>query len=262
MALSSLLDFLPGPQMRVEVPNSQLAQQVDSMANGAQRSARFDKSQTNDQMPNESRIFTDVVPNSSDHGRYKTEETQVLMMPFGAKLFPDECSYPPTSFKRSTSGSRRLRTKLQEANRASLTHKEGKHLASAPDPPPQSCTTQDRGMRVEMMAKKQYQCSSCRAIFAQRQGLSRHRKDKHEPKNRCGFCTVFTWSKGRHYNYQRHLREEHPYAVQSPSASATPTMRRRGVNVGGWHSCQGSVVLVSDPSLAELAGLSCSDSLV
>ncbi|KAI9433806.1 hypothetical protein H4582DRAFT_2060498 [Lactarius indigo] len=238
--------------------------EVDSMANGAQRNARFDSdtSQTDDQTPNESRVVTDVISNLSDHRRYKTEETQILMMPFGAKL---ECSYHPTSFKCSTSGSRRPSMKYKEASRASPIHKEGEHLgyairqaadldlvASALDLPSQSCTPQDGGMRVEKMAKKQYQCSSCRAIFSQRQGLSRHRKDKHEPKNRCGFCTVFTWSKGRNYNYQRHLREEHPEAVQSP----------RGVNVEGWHSCQGFAVLVSDPSLNELAGLGCGDSLV
>ncbi|KAI9436330.1 hypothetical protein H4582DRAFT_469212 [Lactarius indigo] len=286
VALSSLLDLLSGPPIRVEVPDSQFAGQVDSMANGAWRNARFDSdtSQTgelvptttyrdssnlafsvafllaDDQTPNESRVITDVVSNSSDHRRYKTEETQIPMMPFGSKL---ECSYPPTSFKCSTSGSRRPRMKYQEASRASPIHKEGEHLVdSALDLPSQSCTPQDGGMRVETMAKKQYQCSSCWVIFAQRQGLSRHRKDKHEPKNQCGFCTVFTWSKGRHYNYQRHLREKHPEAVQSLSVSATPTTRRRGVNVGGWHSCQGFVVLVSDPSLNELAGLGCGDSLV
>ncbi|KAH9170762.1 hypothetical protein EDB89DRAFT_1233660 [Lactarius sanguifluus] len=227
MALSSLLDTFPGPQTRLEAPDSKFALQVDSIADGAQRSAPFDNdtSPTDDQIPKKYRIATDVVANSGDHERYKAEETQIPMMLFGAKLLPDDCSYPPTSFKCPTSGSRRLHTKPEVANRASQTHNEREHLvASAPAPPSKLYTPQDRGMRVEKMAKKLYQCSSCWVVFAQPQGLSRHRKDKHEPKNRCGFCKEFTWSKGRHYIYQRHLREEHP-----PSVSATMIPRRRGV---------------------------------
>ncbi|KAH9171145.1 hypothetical protein EDB89DRAFT_1175953 [Lactarius sanguifluus] len=148
---------------------------------------------------------------------------------FGAKPLPDDCYYPPTPFKCSTSGSMRLHMKSEGANRASQTHNEGEHprrLASAPAPPSILHTPQDRGMRVEKIAKKLYQCSSCWVVFTQRQGLSRHRKDKHEPKNRCGFCEEFTWSKGRHYTYQRHLREKHPDVVL-PSVSATTIARRR-----------------------------------
>ncbi|KAH8995883.1 hypothetical protein EDB86DRAFT_1070689 [Lactarius hatsudake] len=186
MAPSSLPYVFPGPQTRVEVPDSKIAVQVDSMADGAQNNPHFDSDTSQ----------TEVVPNSSDHERYKTEETQIPMMQFGAEQLPDDCSYLPTSFK-STSGSRWLHTKPEEANWALQTHNEGEQLA----PLSGLYTPQDRGKRVERIAKKTYQCSSCQVIFTQRQGLSRHRKDKHEPKNRCGFCKVFTWSKGRHYTY-------------------------------------------------------------
>ncbi|KAH9012051.1 hypothetical protein EDB84DRAFT_981329 [Lactarius hengduanensis] len=130
MALSSLPNIFPGPQTRVEVPDSKIAVQEDSMADGAQRNTHFDSdtSQTDDQTLNESRDITEVVSNSSDHERYKTEEPQFPMMHFGAKLLPDDCSYLPTSFKCSTSGSRRLHTKPEEANRASQTHNEGEQL--------------------------------------------------------------------------------------------------------------------------------------
>ncbi|KAI9433808.1 hypothetical protein H4582DRAFT_1982673, partial [Lactarius indigo] len=226
MVLWSLSDVFPGPQTRVGVSDAQFAVQVDSMAGGAQRKRNFarDTNQIDDHILNESLVITDVVANSSAAERYKTE---IPMMPFGGKLLPDNCSYLPAPFRCSTSGSKRLRTKYQEADRAEPTHDKGGHLvASVPAPCLKSCTPQDRGMRVEKMAKGQYQCSSCGVIFAQRQGLSRHRKDKHEPKNQCGFCKDFTWSKGRYYMYQRHLREEHPDAVQSPSVSVTLIARR------------------------------------
>ncbi|KAH9069425.1 hypothetical protein EDB83DRAFT_2518571 [Lactarius deliciosus] len=131
MAPSSLLYVFPGPQTRVEVPDSKVAVQVDSMADGVQKNTHSGSaSQTDDQTLNESRVITEVVPNSSDHERYKTEGTQIPMMQFGAKLFPDDCSYLPTSFKCSTSGSRWLHTKPEEENRASQTHNEGEQLGT------------------------------------------------------------------------------------------------------------------------------------
>ncbi|KAH9069426.1 hypothetical protein EDB83DRAFT_2584748 [Lactarius deliciosus] len=218
VALSSLPDVFPGPQTqtRVEVPDARSAVLVDFIADGSQRNRRFDSDT----------LQTDIVANSSDNERYKTEDTQIPMTPFGAKPLPDG-SYPPTSFKNSTSGSTRLRMRSQEAIRVSTTHNKGEYLAdpdlvsSALAPPSQLCMPRDRGMRVEKMVKGQYQCRSCWVIFAQRQGLSRHRKDKHEPKNRCDFCTDFTWSKGRHYIYRRYLQEEHRDVVLSTVTSNT-----------------------------------------
>ncbi len=96
-------------------------------------------------------------------------------------------------------------------------------------------------MKVEKMAKEPYQCSSCCVSFSQRQGLTRHNKDKHEPKERCSFCVEFTWSQGRRYVYRKHLREEHPDVVM-PSVSATPAIaRRRGINLKGRHFRQNSI---------------------
>ena len=52
-------------------------------------------------------------------------------------------------------------------------------------------------------------CSVCNVGFSQQQVLRRHFKDKHETKNRCQFCTSFTWSRGRPYLYRNHLRVRH-----------------------------------------------------
>lgn len=86
-------------------------------------------------------------------------------------------------------------------------------------------------MRAEKTAQKLYQCASCCVIFSQRQGLTRHNKDKHEPKKRCDFCE-FTWPRGRRYVYRGHLQEEHPDAV-SPSFGVNPIVHRQGVKLKG-----------------------------
>ena len=52
-------------------------------------------------------------------------------------------------------------------------------------------------------------CSVCNVGFSQQQVLRRHFKDKHETRNRCQFCTSFTWSRGRPYLYRNHLRVRH-----------------------------------------------------
>ncbi len=56
---------------------------------------------------------------------------------------------------------------------------------------------------------------------SQRQVLTRHVKDLHEPKNQCRFCRSFTWSQGRPYSYRNHLRAQHP---QIPP----PRFRKKG----------------------------------
>ncbi|KAH8976776.1 hypothetical protein EDB92DRAFT_1108641 [Lactarius akahatsu] len=256
MALWSLPDIFSGPQAGVGAPDDQFVQ-VGPMTDWAQRVQRFDSDtlQVDDQTPNESKAFADVVvPNSSGHVCNKTKGAQIPMMPFGAKPLPVD-SYPPTSFKKSTSDSTIFFTKLQDANRTPPIYNEGEHQ----EPPLKLRAPQDQGMGIGKVAKGQYRCSSCWVIFAQRQGLTRHWKDKHEPKNRCEFCKEFTWSQGRRYIYQRHLQEGHPNVVL-PSVSATLIARRRGVNVKGWHSHhQHSVVrhtsFVSDSSSAEFASL-------
>ncbi|KAH9010193.1 hypothetical protein EDB85DRAFT_2053060 [Lactarius pseudohatsudake] len=204
MALSSFPDVFPGPQTRVEMLDARFAVQVDSVGDGSQRNQHFDSDtfQTgwlsppfaDDQMSNEFQIITDVVANSSDHERYRTE-TQIPMTPFGAKPLPDGF-YPPASSKNSTSGSTRLRTRSQETIRIRQHHNKGEYLVPfALAPPSQLCTPQDRGMRVDKDGQGTVQLP-----------LSRHHKDKHEPKNQCSFCTEFTW----------HLQEEHRDVVLSP----------------------------------------------
>ncbi|KAH9010192.1 hypothetical protein EDB85DRAFT_1307126 [Lactarius pseudohatsudake] len=229
MALCSLQDVFSGPQTRVNVPNDHFAVQLDAMVDRTLRDLfpRFDTDSsqsldlplTDDQMTTELWATTDIVANSGDHERSMTEETQIPMMPFGAKSFlQEDRSCSPTSFTCSTGGAMKLRTMSQKTNQAAWTHNEGEHLPEVtfPTPPSQWFRPQDRGMRVK---KKQYQCSSCYVSFVQRQGLTRHSKDKHKPKKRCGFCVEFTWPQGRRYIYRRHLREEHP-GVVSPTQIA------------------------------------------
>ncbi|KAH9024148.1 hypothetical protein EDB85DRAFT_2277667 [Lactarius pseudohatsudake] len=61
---------------------------------------------------------------------------------------------------------------------------------------------------TERCAKKTW-CSLCKIGFSQSQVLSRHKKDKHELKESCSFCTSFKWSRGRPYLYKKHLRMRH-----------------------------------------------------
>ncbi|KAF8268185.1 hypothetical protein EI94DRAFT_1204762 [Lactarius quietus] len=188
--------------------------------------------QSHVQMTNGSRDISDSIFNWSDRKHSMTEEVQIPMMLFDAKLFPDKCSYTSSS-----SGAMSLHTMPEEANRASQPLSEGEQLvASATKPPSQSCEPEDGGTT----AKKLYQCSSesCSARFSQRQGLMRHSKDKHSPKKRCDFCMEFTWSEGRRYVYQRHVQRKHP-GVESP-VSTTPSVRRRDFKPKGQHFRQNS----------------------
>ncbi|KAH8976774.1 hypothetical protein EDB92DRAFT_1108538 [Lactarius akahatsu] len=163
------------------------------------------------EMTNDCLAFTDIIADSNDHEHLMTLAEEALSMtPFGAMP--------------------------QEALR---THNEGNHLViSAPEPPSQLCT--QRGTEVENTTKKLYECSFCNLKFAQRQGLKRHKKDKHEPKQGCSFCAQFTWSQGRRYVYRRHLQEEHP-GVVLPSLDAALVARRRSVNLEGRSSRQNSI---------------------
>ncbi|KAI9454318.1 hypothetical protein BJY52DRAFT_1285172, partial [Lactarius psammicola] len=180
------------------------------------------------QITNERWAVTDVIANSSDHLRSMTQETKIPVMLFGGRPFLDDSSCSPTPFKCSTSDDTRLHTMPQEANQVLRTYNEGKHLvpldqvASAPVPDSKLCAPPDRGARVEKMIKKKpYQCGYCCIGFAQRQGLTRHKKDKHKNKIWCEFCAEFAWPQGRRYVYHKHLQKKHP-GVVSPSVSATP----------------------------------------
>ncbi|KAI9436351.1 hypothetical protein H4582DRAFT_469911 [Lactarius indigo] len=229
VSLCSFRDVFPGPQTPVDVPDEQFAVQSDPMADRTLRAhfPRFDTDspRSYDQMTTELWVITDIVANSSDHERCTTE-SQIPMIPFGAALLqPEDRSCSPTSFTHSTGGAMRLRVMSQEINQASGTYNEGDHLpkvTSSPTPLLRSFTPRDQRMGVK---DKRYQCGSCYVRFVQRQGLTRHSKDKHKPKKRCGFCAEFTWPQGRRYIYRRHLREEHPGVV-----SPTPIARRRRVN--------------------------------
>ncbi|KAH8995869.1 hypothetical protein EDB86DRAFT_1070294 [Lactarius hatsudake] len=56
-------------------------------------------------------------------------------------------------------------------------------------------------------------CPICGISFSQRQGLNRHYRDKHTPRNTCHLCGTYEWSPGRRYMFLRHLKRRHPEAV-------------------------------------------------
>ncbi|KAH8991495.1 hypothetical protein EDB92DRAFT_660417 [Lactarius akahatsu] len=56
-------------------------------------------------------------------------------------------------------------------------------------------------------------CPICGISFSQRQGLNRHSRDKHAPRNTCHLCGTYEWSPGRRYMFIKHLERHHPEAV-------------------------------------------------
>jgi hypothetical protein len=75
---------------------------------------------------NESQAITNSVTKSSDH-LDSIPDTQFPIMPFRAKLFPDDCCCLQSAFKYLISGVTRGPTMLQEANQAPWTHGEVGH---------------------------------------------------------------------------------------------------------------------------------------
>ncbi|KAH9056763.1 hypothetical protein EDB87DRAFT_1170391 [Lactarius vividus] len=55
-----------------------------------------------------------------------------------------------------------------------------------------------------------FSCHVCDVSFVQRQGLNRHNRDKHQPRNICPHCGVFEWSPARHYLFTKHFERDHP----------------------------------------------------
>ncbi|KAI9456982.1 hypothetical protein BJY52DRAFT_1379277 [Lactarius psammicola] len=72
---------------------------------------------------------------------------------------------------------------------------------------------------------KKYWCPYCPSTspsgFVQKQGLTRHIKDKHMPWNSCPYCSDFEWSQGRRYLFDDHIRKIHPEQVQEAAPPTT-----------------------------------------
>lgn len=75
--------------------------------------------------------------------------------------------------------------------------------------------------------KVPYLCKDCGKVYAQPQGLSRHRHEMHEPKL-CTFCGAFKW--GRRYLLKGHLKKEHP-ELDTDEALSEATGARHGATV-------------------------------
>ena len=95
---------------------------------------------------------------------------------------------------------------------------QGEFVEAAPDSPRSSqkpmerraTTSFSRNITSQKQAKHhgaRYQCEICRKVFAQPQGVRRHRLEKHEP-NFCPHCHTFSW--GRLYQFKEHLKKAHP----------------------------------------------------
>jgi len=55
-----------------------------------------------------------------------------------------------------------------------------------------------------------FRCRACGARFSQKQGLNRHKRDKHSRKMFCRICKKYIFSSGRRYLFIRHLEKQHP----------------------------------------------------
>ncbi|KAI0303303.1 hypothetical protein B0F90DRAFT_1667231 [Multifurca ochricompacta] len=82
---------------------------------------------------------------------------------------------------------------------------------------------QPAGVR-EVFRGGRFLCSICGQVFAQAQGLNRHRRERHEPKL-CPYCRAFKW--GRPYLFKKHLETMHA-DVKSESAMDAATKARGG----------------------------------
>jgi hypothetical protein len=60
---------------------------------------------------------------------------------------------------------------------------------------------------------RKFWCRVCDVGFVQRQGLSRHERDQHGPRNICHLCKTYEWSPARKYLFTKHLKRHHPEAV-------------------------------------------------
>ena len=63
--------------------------------------------------------------------------------------------------------------------------------------------------------KGPYLCNVCGKPFSQRQGLGRHRREKHDAKL-CKHCGDFKWA--RPYLLRKHLKEKHPDIIDPNAA--------------------------------------------
>ncbi|KAH9024142.1 hypothetical protein EDB85DRAFT_280513 [Lactarius pseudohatsudake] len=57
--------------------------------------------------------------------------------------------------------------------------------------------------------RSRFSCHACDLSFVQRQGLNRHNRDKHRPRNICPHCGVFKWSPARRYLFTKHFERDH-----------------------------------------------------
>ena len=72
--------------------------------------------------------------------------------------------------------------------------------------------TSNQGTPVDGIPRN-FRCRTCGVRFVQKQGLNRHKKDKHKRRETCLLCNSYTWSSGRRYLFFRHLEKDHPEAV-------------------------------------------------
>jgi hypothetical protein len=80
-------------------------------------------------------------------------------------------------------------------------------------------------------------CDECGAEYAQRQGLNRHHREKHEP-SLCMYCDA-EW--GRPYEYRDHLEKHHPDVDRDMILGKTAGSRRRSASFARHRSQQVSL---------------------
>jgi len=75
------------------------------------------------------------------------------------------------------------------------------------EPAAPSLRSSSQPTSVREAPKGPHLCNICGKLFSQRQGLGRHRREKHDAKL-CKHCGDFKWA--RPYLLRKHLKEKHP----------------------------------------------------
>jgi len=119
------------------------------------------------------------------------------------------------------------------------------HSGTSHMPPPvdsrEKREPQDRPYQYQKSKKKaripRFLCDDCGTEYAQRQGLNRHHREKHEP-NLCMYCDA-EW--GRPYEYRDHLEKHHPDADRDMVLGKAAGSRRRSASLARHRSQQVSL---------------------
>ncbi|KAI9436093.1 hypothetical protein F5148DRAFT_30498 [Russula earlei] len=83
--------------------------------------------------------------------------------------------------------------------------------------------------------KGPYLCNVCDRSYAQRQGVTRHQREIHEP-SLCRYCGDFEW--GRRYLLREHIEKQHPDVDLGTALDEVTEARRTATTISRWPAPQ------------------------